>query len=103
MPGRIEIDDVRPVVSCGRYPAKAVVGEMVPVQATVWREGHEAVAARWWSATWVAATRDLRVPPTVRWRPAMSRGREEQTAAMSRVREEQTAAMSRVRKSKEQR
>ena len=45
MPGRIEIDDVRPVVSCGRYPAKAVVGEMVPVRATVWREGHEAVAA----------------------------------------------------------
>ncbi|WP_420872435.1 maltotransferase domain-containing protein [Mycobacterium leprae] len=25
------------------YPAKAVVGEMVPVSATVWREGHEAV------------------------------------------------------------
>ncbi|MGE5697155.1 MAG: alpha-1,4-glucan--maltose-1-phosphate maltosyltransferase [Candidatus Sericytochromatia bacterium] len=45
MPGRIEIDDVRPVVSCGRYPAKAVVGEIVPVTATVWREGHEAVAA----------------------------------------------------------
>jgi starch synthase (maltosyl-transferring) len=45
VPGRIEIDDVRPAVSCGRYPAKAVVGEMVPVRATVWREGHEAVAA----------------------------------------------------------
>ena len=45
MPGRIEIDDVQPVVSCGTYPAKAVVGEIVPVRATVWREGHEAVAA----------------------------------------------------------
>jgi starch synthase (maltosyl-transferring) len=45
VPGRIEIDDVRPVVSCGRYPAKAVVGEIVPVQAAVWREGHDAVAA----------------------------------------------------------
>ncbi len=45
MPGRIEIDDVRPVVSGGRYPAKAVVGEVVPVCATVWREGHDAVAA----------------------------------------------------------
>ncbi|KUI11408.1 alpha-1,4-glucan--maltose-1-phosphate maltosyltransferase [Mycobacterium sp. GA-1285] len=43
--GRIEIDDVAPVVSGGRYPAKAVVGEIVPVAATVWREGHEAVAA----------------------------------------------------------
>ena len=45
MPGRVEIDNVQPVVSCGAYPAKAVVGEVVPVSATVWREGHEAVAA----------------------------------------------------------
>jgi starch synthase (maltosyl-transferring) len=43
--GRIEIDDVAPVVSGGRFPAKAVVGEIVPVTATVWREGHDAVAA----------------------------------------------------------
>ena len=45
MAGRIEIDDVAPVVSAGRYPAKAVVGEVVPISATVWREGHDAVAA----------------------------------------------------------
>lgn len=45
MAGRIGIDDVAPVVSGGRYPAKAVVGEVVPVSATVWREGHEAVSA----------------------------------------------------------
>ncbi|MCV7224367.1 alpha-1,4-glucan--maltose-1-phosphate maltosyltransferase [Mycolicibacterium elephantis] len=45
MTGRIAIDDVAPVVSGGRYPAKAVVGEVVPVSATVWREGHDAVAA----------------------------------------------------------
>jgi len=45
VPGRIAIDDVAPVVSGGTYPAKAVVGEIVPVCATVWREGHEAVAA----------------------------------------------------------
>lgn len=45
MPGRVEIDNVQPVVSCGTYPAKAVVGEVVPVSASVWREGHEAVAA----------------------------------------------------------
>ena len=45
MPGRVEIDNVQPVVSCGAYPAKAVVGEVVPVSAAVWREGHEAVAA----------------------------------------------------------
>ncbi|WP_101946284.1 alpha-1,4-glucan--maltose-1-phosphate maltosyltransferase [Mycobacterium sp. 3519A] len=45
MAGRIGIDDVEPVVSGGRYPAKAVVGEIVPVRATVWREGHDAVSA----------------------------------------------------------
>jgi len=45
VPGRIEIDDVSPVVSGGRFPAKAVVGEVVPVCATVWREGHEAVSS----------------------------------------------------------
>ncbi|MDQ3154382.1 MAG: alpha-1,4-glucan--maltose-1-phosphate maltosyltransferase [Actinomycetota bacterium] len=45
MSGRLGIDDVSPVVACGRYPSKAVVGEHVPVSATVWREGHDAVAA----------------------------------------------------------
>lgn len=45
MAGRVEVDDVEPVISCGRYPAKAVVGETVPVKATVWREGHDDVAA----------------------------------------------------------
>ncbi|GAA3525321.1 alpha-1,4-glucan:maltose-1-phosphate maltosyltransferase [Aeromicrobium flavum] len=37
------IDDVRPVSGDGTYPSKAVVGEHVPVTATVWREGHDAV------------------------------------------------------------
>jgi len=45
VPGRIEIDGVAPVVSGGSYPAKAVVGEVVPVRATVWRDGHDAAAA----------------------------------------------------------
>ncbi|HEY6421679.1 MAG TPA: alpha-1,4-glucan--maltose-1-phosphate maltosyltransferase [Pseudonocardiaceae bacterium] len=45
MSGRIAIDDVTPVVSCGKYASKAVVGEHIPIRATVWREGHDAVAA----------------------------------------------------------
>lgn len=40
-----QIDDVRPLISERRYPAKAVVGEVVPVTAVVWREGHDAVSA----------------------------------------------------------
>lgn len=42
---RIGIDDVRPTISLGALPAKAVVGEMVPVYALVWREGHDCVNA----------------------------------------------------------
>ncbi|MGY6026743.1 maltotransferase domain-containing protein, partial [Streptomyces spinosirectus] len=43
--GRIPVREVRPAVECGRYPAKAVVGETFQVTATVFREGHDAVAA----------------------------------------------------------
>jgi starch synthase (maltosyl-transferring) len=42
---RLGITDVFPVVSCGAFSARAVVGEHVPVTATVFREGHDAVAA----------------------------------------------------------
>ncbi|HEY3926724.1 MAG TPA: alpha-1,4-glucan--maltose-1-phosphate maltosyltransferase [Acidothermaceae bacterium] len=41
--GRIPIDDVMPVIECGRYPAKSVVGEQLTVGATVFREGHDAL------------------------------------------------------------
>ncbi|MCD7445541.1 DUF3416 domain-containing protein, partial [Streptomyces lincolnensis] len=43
--GRIPVRDVRPAVDCGRRPAKAVAGETFEVTATVFREGHDAVAA----------------------------------------------------------
>ena len=45
MVARFGIDDVRPQVSGRTLPAKAVVGEVVPVSALVWREGHDAIAA----------------------------------------------------------
>ncbi|MHB1738521.1 MAG: alpha-1,4-glucan--maltose-1-phosphate maltosyltransferase [Actinomycetes bacterium] len=45
MIGRIPILDVAPVVDAGRWPARAVVGEAVPVSATVFREGHGAIGA----------------------------------------------------------
>ncbi|MEV5948385.1 alpha-1,4-glucan--maltose-1-phosphate maltosyltransferase [Streptomyces sp. NPDC051993] len=43
--GRIPVLDVRPAVECGKRPAKAVTGESFQVTATVFREGHDAVAA----------------------------------------------------------
>ncbi|CAL9664331.1 alpha-1,4-glucan--maltose-1-phosphate maltosyltransferase [Streptomyces sp. enrichment culture] len=43
--GRIPVRDVQPMVDHGRRPAKAVTGESFEVSATVFREGHDAVAA----------------------------------------------------------
>ena len=48
MVGRIGLAHVSPVVGStadGEHPARAVVGEHVPISATVFREGHDAVAA----------------------------------------------------------
>ncbi|MFJ5774157.1 maltotransferase domain-containing protein [Streptomyces sp. NPDC093094] len=44
--GRIPVRDVHPAVEGGRRPAKAVEGETFQVTATVFREGHDAVAAQ---------------------------------------------------------
>ncbi len=46
--GRFGLTDIEPVVgstSVGEFPARAVVGEPIPVTARVFREGHDAVAA----------------------------------------------------------
>ncbi len=45
MVGRIAVTAPSPSVSCGQYPARAVTGQTVVVEATVFREGHDAVAA----------------------------------------------------------
>jgi starch synthase (maltosyl-transferring) len=45
-PPRIRITNVRPVVDCGRHPAKRTVGDRVDVQATVFRDGHEILGAQ---------------------------------------------------------
>ncbi|WP_413544415.1 alpha-1,4-glucan--maltose-1-phosphate maltosyltransferase [Citricoccus nitrophenolicus] len=43
--GRIPITGVQPSVQCGAVPAKAVIGEDIPVRATVFREGHDRLGA----------------------------------------------------------
>lgn len=43
MIGRMGIDDIAPLVAAGQYPAKAVVGELIPIATTAWREGHDAI------------------------------------------------------------
>ena len=42
---RIQIQDLSPVVDCGRYAAKACVGDDVRVEATIFRDGHELLGA----------------------------------------------------------
>jgi starch synthase (maltosyl-transferring) len=44
-PARILLQDVQPQVDCGRYAAKATLGERVPVSATIARDGHEQLRA----------------------------------------------------------
>jgi starch synthase (maltosyl-transferring) len=44
-PPRIQIQDVQPQVDCGRYAAKATVGDTVPVTARIFRDGHETLGA----------------------------------------------------------
>jgi len=43
--GRIGLTDITPSVACGKFPAKAVIGRPLEIGATVFREGHDAVAA----------------------------------------------------------
>lgn len=45
MVGRLAIEDIRPTISNGNSPAKASVGELIPISALVWREGHDAINA----------------------------------------------------------
>ncbi|MDN5725446.1 MAG: alpha-1,4-glucan--maltose-1-phosphate maltosyltransferase [Propionibacteriales bacterium] len=43
--GRIPITKLHPVIEGGAYAAKATLGELIPIRATVFREGHDAVNA----------------------------------------------------------
>ena len=43
---RLGIDAVFPRVDDGRFPAKSTVGEVLPLGAIVWREGHDALGVQ---------------------------------------------------------
>jgi starch synthase (maltosyl-transferring) len=55
LPARIQIQDVRPQVDCGRYPVKVTQGDPVGLAATIFKDGHDILRA------------------VVRYRPAGSR------------------------------
>jgi starch synthase (maltosyl-transferring) len=44
-PPRIQIQEVKPQIDCGRYAVKRTAGERVEVTARIFRDGHETLAA----------------------------------------------------------
>jgi starch synthase (maltosyl-transferring) len=44
-PPRIQIQDVRPQVDCGRYPVSRTLGDRVDVNATIFKDGHDVLRA----------------------------------------------------------
>jgi len=65
--GRIPVVKVSPVIHGGAYPAKATVGESIPIRAQVFREGHDAVNA---SVVLTDPGGQVRVQPMHRTTPA---------------------------------
>jgi len=47
-PSRIVIERVTPELDGGRFPVKRVVGELLEVQADIFRDGHDKIAAGLW-------------------------------------------------------
>src|SRR5215469_12629236 len=74
---RVIIESITPQVDCGRFPAKRTVGDEVRVEADVFTDGHDAVAAsllarREGSDDWT----EIRMKPLVndRWEAAFRVG-----------------------------
>jgi len=65
---RLGVSDIGPSVSCRAYSARAVVGEFVPITATVFGEGHDLVGA---TVVWTAPrkTADKSSKQLVRMQP----------------------------------
>ncbi|HEY3209042.1 MAG TPA: alpha-1,4-glucan--maltose-1-phosphate maltosyltransferase [Actinomycetota bacterium] len=67
---RVVIEGVRPEIDCGRFPIKRVAGETVVVEADIFTDGHDALAAflRYWQED--AGWAEVRMQPLAndRWR-----------------------------------
>src|SRR5712672_2364475 len=66
----VVIDNVQPLIDCGRSPIKRVVGEDLVVEADIFKDGHDVVAA---ILKWRVGKRGWRQTPMVfvdndRWR-----------------------------------
>ena len=66
----VVIENVQPLIDCGRYPIKRIVGEDLVVEADIFKDGHDVVAA---ILKWRVGKRGWRQTPMVfvdndRWR-----------------------------------
>ncbi len=66
----VTIENVQPLIDCGRYPIKRIVGEDLVVEADIFKDGHDVVAA---ILKWRVGKRGWRQTPMVfvdndRWR-----------------------------------
>ena len=43
---RVIIEEIKPQVDCGRYPARRILGDRVDITAAIFSDGHDHVAAR---------------------------------------------------------
>jgi starch synthase (maltosyl-transferring) len=43
---RVIIEEIKPQVDCGRYPARRILGDTVDISAAIFSDGHDHVAAR---------------------------------------------------------
>ncbi len=69
-PSSILIERVSPEIDAGRYPVKREVGDLLTVEADIFREGHDHIAAvvcyrRWKDDDWLKA--DMRLVDNDRW------------------------------------
>ena len=84
---RVVIDNVAPEVSCGRFPIKRVIGDLVTVEADVFGDGHDEVRARLlWKRDGDRAWKSVEMQPlgNDRWRgnfPVTEAGRYRYTLA----------------------
>jgi starch synthase (maltosyl-transferring) len=72
---RVAIEGVTPAVDFGRYPARAVIGQRVSVEADVFLDGHEQPGARliWWSPADVAEhSEPMRALGNDRWQASFT-------------------------------
>src|SRR6516164_8312298 len=70
---RVVIENVKPEIDCGRFPAKRTVGESMTVEADIFADGHDALSALLlYRKDGVSRWTDIPMQPLVndRWRGA---------------------------------